>query len=177
MLATSRKAWEQIGPFDEGFRLYYEENDWLKRAKNKSLKAGQVPAARIHHSFNQSAKREPQAQAWFQDSAAYFLRKHYHPILNSIIQKLSSSTRKDVFPFQPYHIRNKETDSTPFIPVSFILPTDTSTSVIEISLSPLFVPSALMLVKKTETFHWELPIEVWDNFQEGKYYFRVIDHF
>lgn len=174
MLATSCRAWDQVGPFDEGFQLYYEENDWLKRSQQKGLTAGQIPAAKIHHTFNQSAKKEPQVQAWFQASAAYFFSKHYHPLLNKLIQKVASGKMKTVFPSHAYHIRIKETESSSFIPITFTLPLNTLTGVIETSISPLFVPSALMLVESQGISQWKLPPEVWDNFQEGQYYFRVI---
>ena len=33
LLALRRSAWDEVGPFDEGFRLYFEETDWLLRAQ------------------------------------------------------------------------------------------------------------------------------------------------
>ena len=58
LLAVRRDAWENTGPFDEGFKLYFEETDWLMRLKRKGLKAVYVPEAEAVHFYNQSAARE-----------------------------------------------------------------------------------------------------------------------
>src|SRR6266545_6007680 len=44
LLAITRAAWERVGPFDAGFRLYFEETDWLRRAERTGLPARYVPA-------------------------------------------------------------------------------------------------------------------------------------
>lgn len=77
LLAFRRSAWERIGPFDEGYRLYFEETDWLKRAAAAGLVCRYVPAAEAIHLHNQSAAGEPRAAAWFEESAARFRRQHY----------------------------------------------------------------------------------------------------
>jgi GT2 family glycosyltransferase len=77
LLALRRSAWERVGPFDEGFRLFFEETDWLLRAWRLGLPVWYVPAAEAVHLYNQSASREPRAQQWFEESAQRFRRKHY----------------------------------------------------------------------------------------------------
>jgi GT2 family glycosyltransferase len=77
LLALRRSAWEAVGPFDEGFRLYFEETDWLLRAKRQGLAGRYVPAAEAIHLYSQSADREPRAEGWFEDSARRFRRRHY----------------------------------------------------------------------------------------------------
>ena len=39
MLAISRAAWSRVGPFDESYRLYFEETDWLLRLEAAGLTA------------------------------------------------------------------------------------------------------------------------------------------
>ena len=46
LLALRRSAWEAVGPFDEGYRLYFEETDWLLRAARLGLAGRYVPARR-----------------------------------------------------------------------------------------------------------------------------------
>ncbi len=46
LLALRRSAWEAVGPFDEGFQLYFEETDWLLRAERLGLSGRYVPASR-----------------------------------------------------------------------------------------------------------------------------------
>ena len=77
LLAIRRDAWEQVGPFDEGFRLFFEETDWLLRARRKGLRSEYVPGAEAVHLYSQSAAREPRSQQWFEESARRFRRLHY----------------------------------------------------------------------------------------------------
>ena len=77
LLALRRTAWEAVGPFDDGFQLYFEESDWLKRVERRGLPARYVPAAEAVHLYDQSAGREPRAAAWFAASAERFRRRHY----------------------------------------------------------------------------------------------------
>ncbi len=76
-LAVRRDFWERVGPFDEGYRLYFEETDWLLRARALGARAVLAPAARAVHAYDQSAKREPRAQMWFEQSMARFRRRRY----------------------------------------------------------------------------------------------------
>ncbi|HEX7181303.1 MAG TPA: glycosyltransferase [Thermoanaerobaculia bacterium] len=77
LLALRRSAWERVGPFDEGFRLYFEETDWLARARRRGLPAWYVPASRAVHLHDQSAMREPRSREWFEESARRFRELHY----------------------------------------------------------------------------------------------------
>lgn len=77
LLALRRDAWNDVGPFDEAYRLYFEETDWLLRARKRGWDARFVPAARAVHFYNQSAGREGEARRWFEESASRFRRRHY----------------------------------------------------------------------------------------------------
>ena len=48
MMAVRRDALEKIGPFDEEFRLYFEEQDWLTRLIAKGLRTLYVPVLTGH---------------------------------------------------------------------------------------------------------------------------------
>lgn len=76
-LAVTRDGWRRVGRFDEGFRLYYEETEWLLRARSRGVRAVLAPAARCVHAYDQSAMREPRAQSWFEESAERFRRRRY----------------------------------------------------------------------------------------------------
>lgn len=77
LLAIRRDAWEVLGPFDIGYRLYFEETDWLLRLARSRRQAVFVPAAEAVHLWAQSAVHEPRAQAWFEASARRFRRRWY----------------------------------------------------------------------------------------------------
>jgi GT2 family glycosyltransferase len=88
LLALRRSAWEAVGPFDEGFRLYFEETDWLLRARRQGLAGRYVPAAEAVHLYSQSASLEPRAEAWFEESARRFRRRHYGAWFVGLLERL-----------------------------------------------------------------------------------------
>lgn len=47
----SRAAWDQIGPLDEGFRMYYEDSEWSYRARYLGYKLYPAPRAVVYHAF------------------------------------------------------------------------------------------------------------------------------
>ena len=88
LLAIRRDAWKRVGPFDEGFRLFFEETDWLLRARRLGLRSEYVPAAEAVHLYNQSAVRESRAQQWFEESARRFRRLHYGTWFTFLLESL-----------------------------------------------------------------------------------------
>jgi len=54
-LAVTRDGWRRVGRFDEGFRLYFEETEWLLRARRRGVRAVLAPAACCVHAYDQSA--------------------------------------------------------------------------------------------------------------------------
>jgi GT2 family glycosyltransferase len=51
-----REAWADVGPFDEGFFLYFEETDWCWRAKAAGWRIVHEPRAVVLHLGGQSTK-------------------------------------------------------------------------------------------------------------------------
>lgn len=49
VLAIRREAWDAVGPFDEGFFLYFEETEWQERLQAAGWRVVLVPAARVRH--------------------------------------------------------------------------------------------------------------------------------
>ncbi|HXO21323.1 MAG TPA: glycosyltransferase [Thermoanaerobaculia bacterium] len=88
LLAIRRAAWDRVGAFDPGFQLYFEETDWLLRARRAGLEGCYVPAATAIHLYGQSAAREPRSQAWFEESARRFRRLHYGAWFESLLSGL-----------------------------------------------------------------------------------------
>jgi hypothetical protein len=86
LLALRQDAFEQIGPFDEGYPLYFEETDWLHRLRRANLPAFHVPAARAVHLYNRSAGAEPQSAAWFAESRRRFRRRHYGRLFTRLVE-------------------------------------------------------------------------------------------
>jgi GT2 family glycosyltransferase len=99
MLALRRDAIDAIGPFDEAYRLYYEENDWLLRVAAAGLRSLYVPAAKAIHLHNpaQSAERVQ----WEAESFVRFGNRHYGE--RFMRRLLLTSRREAVAPSWPEH--------------------------------------------------------------------------
>jgi GT2 family glycosyltransferase len=76
-VAVSRGTLERIGPFDEGYALYFEENDWQRRLRRAGGRLSRVGAARVVHRYNQSARLEPRASGWFAASERRYFETHF----------------------------------------------------------------------------------------------------
>ncbi len=93
-LAVTRDGWGRVGRFDEGYRLYFEETEWLLRARSAGVRAVLAPAARCVHAYDQSAKREPRAQLWFDESAERFRRRRYGAWFAALLRRLERVPRR-----------------------------------------------------------------------------------
>ena len=77
LVAMSRVTLERVGPFDERYRLYYEENDWQRRLVRSGGRLVYAGAAHVVHRWGQSARHEPQAAAWFAESERLYFGEHF----------------------------------------------------------------------------------------------------
>lgn len=53
----TRRAWNEIGPFDEGFFLYFEETEWFWRAHRAGWRVVHEPRATVVHLGAQSTRK------------------------------------------------------------------------------------------------------------------------
>lgn len=82
-LLCRRQVIEQIGLMDEGYFLYYEETDYLRRAQQAGWQCWHVPDSRIVHLVGQSSGVTSRHEAprrlpayWFESRRRYFVRHH-----------------------------------------------------------------------------------------------------
>jgi len=94
LLAFRRDAWTRVGPFDEAFRLYFEETDWLLRLAAAGLDSRFVPAAQAVHLFAQSSILEPQASRWFAEAERLFRRRHLGAGVAKVLETLAAAPRR-----------------------------------------------------------------------------------
>lgn len=74
-LAFRTRAWRDLGGFDERYRLYFEETDFLGRLRQAGGRALFVPDAEAVHSWGESSRRESRASEWFAESCARYRRR------------------------------------------------------------------------------------------------------
>ena len=76
LIGARGESLRRVGPWDEGYFLYYEETDWLLRARRAGLRVALVPGSRVSHLWAHAA--DPGANAHhFAASRARFLARHF----------------------------------------------------------------------------------------------------
>lgn len=178
MLGIRRTCWLEVGPFDEQFKLYFEEVDWLLRARKQGFRAVFQPKSKVTHLYNQSSKKEQLSRHWFEKSSHYFAIKHHHWVRRKItgwIQKnIGRNSHADTNCWE--RIRKSKFDHFKPLPLSQLQLEPGDTHFLEISVFKNFVPSAISVIDDTfQGSDWILPNEVWKNLEPGTYYFRIVD--
>lgn len=168
LLAVKRRALDKVGPFDEVYRLYFEESDWLMRLKRAGLTSCYVPTAEAVHFYNQSAAREPQAKNWAADSAAIFARRHYGKTFCAVARHLS---RIGQMQFNSASNRSGESFERT---INGFLHSSATPLWLELSPSPLGFPAAAALIDARRISEWYWPPGMWAYMQSGKYFLRVV---
>lgn len=171
LLAVRRSIWEEIGPFDERYRLYYEETDWLRRLVRAGRSALYVPAAQAVHLYDRSASTEPRSAAWFEDSRRRFERRWYGPVFRGLLaaaERLPRRTGSD-----PSPVPGAKTSPT----IEFDLPAALEPPLwVEVSPGLQGVPAAAEhLGPAGRTLRWRLPDEIWERLPSGLFRVQVTD--
>jgi GT2 family glycosyltransferase len=102
LLMFRREAFDLVGAWDEGYFLYYEETDWLRRATAASLRMAQVPRAKVEHAWGHAADPAG-SQGHFASSRARFLSANFG-WRGRVVQRLrfgASPLEPQPFPSKP----------------------------------------------------------------------------
>jgi len=76
LVGFRREVAKRTGAWDEGYFLYFEETDWLRRAASAGVRIALVPAARVEHRWGHAA--DPHALgSHLLRSRSRFLRAHF----------------------------------------------------------------------------------------------------
>jgi N-acetylglucosaminyl-diphospho-decaprenol L-rhamnosyltransferase len=85
VLAIRTTSFDRAQGFDERYPLYFEENDFLRRAAGRIV---YVPQARCRHIYNQSAAGSAEAAAFYAASERAYLERWSGRFTASILKKL-----------------------------------------------------------------------------------------
>ena len=174
LLAVRREAWDEVGPFDESYRLYFEETDWLRRLTRAGRTSHYVPDARAVHLYDRSAVTEPRSRAWFQESRRRFERRWYGTTFAALLEG---------FDRLPGAGRASPSGRTGPAPPVILVPELDLGSVrgvpspfwVELSPSPLGVPAAAEVCRPAAGGStWRLPDEIWRRLEPGRYRLQVV---
>lgn len=83
-LVVRREAMQQVGLMDDGYFLYFEENDWCLRMYGKGWQGWYIPNAEVIHLGGQSVGQDKKNAPFSGDHPFYwvqsrrqYMRKHY----------------------------------------------------------------------------------------------------
>jgi len=164
LLALTRTAWDRVGPFDEGFRLYYEETDWLRRAARLGLPARYVPAATAIHLHGRSAVQEERSGSWFEESARRFRERHYGRWFADLLETLDRRLRRQAAD-SPLPVAESGLDLTVYpLPVW-----------VEVSPNRTRYPAAAERLAASGAGDWQLPVEIVERLAGAELALQVVD--
>lgn len=172
LLAIRRDAVERVGPFDEGFRLYFEETDWLLRVVGAGLRAVHVPSARAVHLYDQSAAGEARSGSWFAESRRRFETRHHGRAFAGLLRRLERLAPA----VEPDPEPGGEASVAPPRPELQAPPGAVAPLWVELSSGPMGFPAAAEPVgDPAAVASWRLPAEVWERLRPGAYRARAVD--
>jgi GT2 family glycosyltransferase len=155
VMAIRAKDFDEVGGFDERFRLYFEEIDFQRRLTARRKRLAYVPAARVRHIFNQSAgQQSDEAAALYARSELQYLEKWNGPFAGRLLKKLERPMSG--FDAQP-------------LDGPFAIHGDV---VVEASPLSSFATAAGHFPRGDRV---DLPPEVWKAFRGGALYLRIVD--
>jgi GT2 family glycosyltransferase len=86
-LFIRRAAFADVGLFDERFFVYYEETDWLIRAKRRGWRTVFLPTVEaVHASAGSSPGVHSRHELLLLESQHRFARKHYGPVTAGLLR-------------------------------------------------------------------------------------------
>lgn len=74
LLAVRAETAARVGPWDEDYFLYFEETDWLRRARRLGCRLALAPRVRIIHRWGHAADPEAWASVYDRARRRYFAR-------------------------------------------------------------------------------------------------------
>jgi GT2 family glycosyltransferase len=74
------EAWQQVGPIDQDFFMYFEETDWCQRSAEAGWETHYLPTAQVIHYEGKSSEQVVAARTLrFQRSKLRYTRKYFGP--------------------------------------------------------------------------------------------------
>lgn len=156
VMAIRAADFDAVGGFDERFRLYFEEIDFLRRITERRRRIVHVPAAQCRHLYNQSAGRDSAAaDAAYAESELRYLEKWSGPFAARFLKRLERASA----PFDAQ-------------PVDGPIPIDREDVVVEASPLPTFTTAAGHFTRGGRV---DVPDEVWSSLRTSALYLRVVE--
>ena len=86
-LMIRSETWQEVGPFDERFFLYFDEVDWCHRCSDVGWEIRYFPMAQIVHYEGRSSQQVPStSQVLYNRSKVRYYRKYYGAIWATVVR-------------------------------------------------------------------------------------------
>lgn len=167
LLAFRRDVWAKVGFFDEEYRLYFEETDWLERLRSAGGEARQIPDAAAVHLYAQSTVGEAWSSAWFLESERRFRCLHYGAWFNRFLEASGRHL--------PAARREESAIMTVENRFELTVREQEQAAWLEISLGPLGFPAAARRLTSRSMTLQPLPESLWQRLSPASYGLRTID--
>ena len=156
VMAIRAEDFDAAGGFDERFRLYFEETDFLRRISERRKRIVYVPAARCRHLYNQSAGQDSAAaDALYAQSELRYLEKWSGPFAARLLKRLEKAPAS----------REYERITSP-------IAIDRDNVLVEASPLPTFATAAGHFPQASRI---DIPLDVWRAAKTDVLHVRVID--
>jgi N-acetylglucosaminyl-diphospho-decaprenol L-rhamnosyltransferase len=165
LLAFRRDTWTTIGPFDEQFTLYFEENDWLLRIAKAVLVSQYVPSAKAIHLHNPRLTDGSERAQWEAESFRRFGDRHYG---ERFMRRLLLANKRETI--VPHWLLAGGESFQIDIPGDCVWPLW-----VELSPSAFGFPAATTCIADQATTYWRLPAMRGLEFLCGTFYVQVVD--
>ncbi|MEP7290284.1 MAG: glycosyltransferase family 2 protein [Chloroflexota bacterium] len=167
LLAFRRDTWTTVGGFDEGYQLYFDENDWLFRVERAGLQSVFVPEAKAFHLHNPKLANDPDRLQWSTDSFLRFGNRYYGETFMKRLFCIGG--RPSVMPdWKPLDVE--------FSQVEIEIPTGYSYPLwVELTPSPFGYPAAAARITDAQVRRWKLPEMQGLHIPSGTYYLQLVD--
>jgi GT2 family glycosyltransferase len=94
LLAVTGKTLQRFGSFDEGYFLYYEETEWLWRARRRGARLGLAAGARVQHRWGHATGQSEGAAEREEMSRRRFVARNYGGLWRRILRSSGGSSRE-----------------------------------------------------------------------------------
>lgn len=94
LLAVTGETLHQFGSFDEGYFLYYEETEWLWRARRRGARLGLAAGARVQHRWGHATGQSEGAADREEMSRRRFVARNYGGLWRRILRSGGGSSRE-----------------------------------------------------------------------------------
>lgn len=101
LMALRREAFEKLGPLDEGYFLYYEETEWLWRARRRGADLVLAPRSRVVHRWGHSTRRMGDSAEIEERSRVRFFERNYPLWMRLLLRWVSPTAGAPVGGFEP----------------------------------------------------------------------------